>query len=208
MMERPVDPALVQRWLQAQAPGGPVYRWAWFQQAFQDCTAACCARYGYQVEVAMPSLSAAFLEWVRIAEQSASFAALDAVDHAHFLCGSLLSCLLKEAPVRLRPGGEAAAQLGAMPQCWPQGHVVLTFACTLLETYRQQLGAGALHWQQALFDRHWQSFRENVAEEADRAAPFLDFFTGLEPVWEYWASIAQRPAMQRAMAASTPDPLA
>ena len=72
------------------------------------------------------------------------------------------------------------------------------FVCTLLQAYRLNLEAGPMDWQEERFQAHWRSFRENVAEDVDCAGPFLDFFLGLEPVWDYPMTPTKRPAALQA----------
>ena len=198
-MVYPVDSALAQRWLAIRAPAGAYFRWGWFLPAFERCVRQQRDLAGCDFEVDPARLGEAFLAWARIADNSTSFAALDEVDHAHFLCGRLLGCLFRVRPLRI----QRAAAGGPVPgpeQSWPEGMALLTFVCTLLEAWLQQVRGQSLDWQAAQFQRHWQSFRENVAEDANHAGPFLDLFTGLEPAWEDALAIHKRPAMLRVLA--------
>ncbi len=198
-MAHPVDSTLAQRWLAAQAPADAYFHWGWFLPAFERCARHQCALAGVDGEVDPERLGEVFLAWARVVENSASFAALDRVDHAHFLCGRLLAGLFRVRPLRI----QRAAAGGPVPgpeQSWPEGMALLTFVCTLLEAWLQQIQGQSLDWQAAQFQRHWQSFRENVTEDANHAGPFLDLFTGLEPAWEDALAIHKRPAMLRLLA--------
>jgi hypothetical protein len=193
-MNNPVDAALARQWSQASVTRKQVYHWAWFMPAFQSYAESALARAGLSGEVNDTLAGRAFLEWVCIAEQCASYARVQPVDHAHYLCGRLLRCLLQARPVLLH---DSASGPQAPAASWPEGHMLLGFVCTLLEAYRLELSAGPLQWQASVLDRHWLSFRENVAEDADLAGPFLDLFLGLEPVWEFPISPTNRPAALR-----------
>jgi len=197
-MKCPVNTALAQRW-QTDAEGArAVHRWARFLPMFQEHAQAWTEATGQKVTVNEVALGRAFFEWQRVVEQSDEFALVNPLDHAHYVCGRLLRYLLRDriyqssADVALAASGDEKL----MVQQWAEGYGLLSFVCTLLQSWRYSMGESELPWQEALFERHWKSFRENVTEDADRAGPFLDFFTGLEPVWEFPTTPARRPGMQ------------
>ena len=105
-MAHPVDSTLAQRWLAAQAPADAYFHWGWFLPAFERCARHQCALAGVDGEVDPERLGEVFLAWARVVENSASFAALDRVDQAHFLCGRQHAGLF---PVRPQPHPRAAA---------------------------------------------------------------------------------------------------
>lgn len=192
-MKYPVNKTFVERWRAQRATDGAVYRWSWFMPALQDFVSETLSRTGLNGELEIAVAGPAFFEWVRMVEQCEAYAKQQAIDHAHYVCGRLLRCLLHMHPLRIQGDAACLSEQGSsMQKEWPQGYVLMSFVCTLLETYRQQLGAGPLVWDEERFERHWHSFRENVAEDADSAGPFLDFFLGLEPVWEYPTTPSKR----------------
>lgn len=192
----PVDAALARRWQMDQAGGGSLSRWTWFEPAFRDCLAACGERWGVAWTLDAPQLCGAFLEWVSVVEQTPSHVGIDAVDRAHFLSGRLLSRLFKAMPVQRAGDPGRAGRPEGIEQDWPEGLVLLCFASTVLQSWRLHLGVSDLPWDEVLFLRHWQSFRENVVEDFNSAGPFLDLFAGLEPVWQFPEFIQCRPALQ------------
>ena len=197
-MKSLVDNAQAQAWLTEQLTQARVYRWAWFMPAFQSFTLRTLGRLGLSGHVDEVLAGTAFFEWVRIVEQSEAYAQENPVDHAHYVCGCLLRCLLRVHPLQGVVRDQASsAPAHKTPPDWPEGYVITGFVCTLLETYRLRLAAGPLHWQESLFDKHWNSFRENVAEDVDRAGPFLDLLLGLDPVWGCPNSPGRRPAAAR-----------
>lgn len=204
-MDQPIDTELAQQW--SGCTPDLFLRWTWFQPAF----GMCMHRQGAQLEQAFgideAALGRAFLAWARMVEDCAPFVRLDPVDHAHFLCGRLLSCLFAESPLHTSSTHRAQAKAGT-PGLWPEGQAQLVFVCTLLQTWREGLGQPPLDWDAQRFRQHGLSFRENVSEDPNRAGPFLDFFMGLEPVWEYAHTISRRPAMQRAQALHHPSSMA
>lgn len=199
-----VQSAWVDRWLAQHACCGPVYRWSWFMPVLQEFTDQALQALGQRGTLDPIGAGAAFFNWARMTEQCSAYAHEQPVDHAHYVCGRLLRCLLHARAFQMEAGLSPSADAAPLPmaQEWPEGHVVLSFVLTLLQTWRLELGAGPLDWQDARFAQHWRSFRENVAEDADRAGPFLDFFVGLEPIWEYPTVPAKRPALR----APTPKP--
>jgi hypothetical protein len=197
-MKCPVNTALAQRW-QTDAEGGrAVHRWTRFLPMFQDHAHAWTAAAGLTVSVDEVALGRAFFGWQRIVDQSEEFALVNPLDHAHYVCGRLLRCLLRERLYQSSADVTVAASSDEDPmlQQWAAGYGLLSFVCTLLQSMRYAMGETELPWQEALYEHHWKSFRENVNEDADRAGPFLDFFTGLEPVWEFPTTPARRPGMQ------------
>lgn len=198
-MKRPVNTELAQRW-QTDAEGGrSVHHWACFLPMFQDHAHAWFDTAGLTLSVNEVALGRAFFGWQRVMEQSEEFALVNPLDHAHYVCGRLLRYLLRE-PLYQWSADAAVAGAGdenVVMQQWAEGYGLLSFVCTLLQSWRYSMGEAELPWQEALFERHWKSFRENVAEDPDRAGPFLDFFTGLEPVWEFPTTPSRRPGMRR-----------
>jgi len=198
-MKSPVKTALAQRWQTQSEGGGAAHRWAYFLPMFQDHAHVWMETAGRSASVNEIALGRAFFGWQRTVEQSEEFALVNPLDHAHYVCGRLLRYLLRE-PLYQWSAGVAAASAGdenLMMQQWAEGYGLLSFVCTLLQSWRYSMGETELPWQEALFERHWKSFRENVAEDADRAGPFLDFFTGLQPVWEFPTMPARRAGMRR-----------
>lgn len=201
-MKSLVDHALAEHWWKSGALEASVYRLPWFLPTFSSFASGVFSRNKLRGNVDEASVGRAFFEWAGIVEQSEHYASVDPVDHAHYVCGRLLRCLLFARPLRIEPAviapGDDAPDANSLPSLWPEGHVSLAFACTLLQAFRMQCEAGPVDWQASRFDSHWRSFRENAAEDPDCAGPFLDFFLGLDPVWDYPVTPTKRPAAMRA----------
>lgn len=112
-------------------------------------------------------LAAAFLAWRRAAP----------ADLAPQSAGALLRELLTHAPVAMAMPPDAPE---GPARFWPEG-----FACvTLCLGLRRQLVPSAGAPGPAYDDlRVWWSFRENFAEDAATAPPFLELFAGAAPDW-------------------------
>ena len=197
-MKSLVNHPLVERWLAQGVIEDQFYRWTWFMPALLEAVHGALDGAGLQGTLDEKRAGPAFFEWARAVEQSESYAGHDPMDHAYYICGRLLRCLLHAQAVQMKvPTTDDAvpesASGSALAREWPEGYVLLSFVCSLLEAYRQLRHGAPLDWQAQRFDQHWHSFRENVAEDADRAGPFLDFFLGLEPVWDYPTMPQRRP---------------
>lgn len=201
-MKSLVNHALAEHWCESGVLEDSVYRLPWFVPTFSVFASGVFSRSNLHGSVDEASVGRAFFEWVGIVEQSEHYASVDPIDHAHYICGRLLRCLLVARPLRIEPAviasGDEAQDAHSLQSVWPEGYVNLAFVCTLLQAFRLQSEAGPLSWHESRFDSHWRSFRENAVEDPDCAGPFLDFFLGLDPVWDYPVTPTKRPAALRA----------
>jgi hypothetical protein len=196
-MKHLADTTFVTQWRQQHGTQGKIFQWSWFKPTLLNFMAANLATIGLRGELDETATCALFFDWVAQVEHCEAYAQKRPIDHAHFICGRLLCGLLRTSPFRCYVIEKSpTAALSTVQQEWPEGFLALSFVCTLLEFYRQELGANPMHWNEALFERHWRSFRENVGEDTNRAGPFLDFFLGLEPIWEYPTLLSKRPALE------------
>jgi len=140
-------------------------------------------------EVDLQALANGFWPWVDGLERGRHFEVLDPVDFSHFAAGSLLYHLLQVHPGPL-PVTDRAGEIRALTR------VVLT----LLAAWRVALGSPAIRMQLGNNSRAtWASFVENMREDPSLAVPFLDSFTGQEPVWLFPLMLGERPAVRRAL---------
>jgi hypothetical protein len=166
--------------------------WSWFRQAFGQALQSHAAAPSSSWAVDEESLAKAFFAWAELVELYAPYEALDAADFRHFILGLLLQKLLETRPPVLRDIPAAAA---AVP--------ITSFVLTLLQALHKNAGTAALALDTAaLAGPRWNSFLENVAEDASNATCFLDQMTGLPPAWQSRSLIEHRPAMQKALALS------
>lgn len=199
-----IDRELARSW----SAGGPLperaLRWSWFREAAPACFQRAALALGLHAQVDAGRLAQAFFEWVGTLEPNSGFDALDPIDHAHYGSGSLLRALLRAAPVSCH-SGVAPTSADAVLQhwrAWPEAAIHTRLALTLLDAWRQSLGAPSLELDgAAVTPAHIASYFENVREDATQVIAFLDLFTGLEPVWRFPAQENERPAMRRAQAA-------
>jgi len=200
-----LNSGLARGWLEAGSTHGQVFRWSWFDAALRSFALETLNSGGLSGDVDEARSGRAFFEWASRLELVEPYARYNAIDHAHFICGQLLACLLRWQPIRLaqlsRTSQDAEqGQCAIASPAWPQGEVLVGFVSTLLHALRLNLNAGPAPWQDDVCQRHWQSFRENVTEDPDLAVPFFDLFHGLEPAWEFPLITGKRPAALRSPA--------
>ena len=194
-MNSPIRTEQAQAWADAGLPPILTIRWSWFWPTLAEFVFKHSAQPGLRLQVDKYQTARAFFEWVSLLEQSERYSRLQPVDHLHFVSGLLLRCLLAHRCIQATPSSPRTTD-------WPEGHVVMSFVCTLLQAYRSQHVSTPLQWQQALYEKHGVSFRENFLEDVDSAGPFLDYFLGLKPVWDFPLLPGVRPAVHPAQAAT------
>jgi hypothetical protein len=163
--------------------------WSWFRPAFgrtlQDGIAQPSSIWSIDEE----GLAKAFFSWAESVELYAPYETVDGADFRHFMLGLLLQRLLEAQPPVLR---DTTPALAAVP--------LTRFVLTLLQALHMNAGTAALTLDEAaLAGPRWDSFLENVAEDASNAICFLDQMTGLQPAWQSRSLIEHRPAMQKAL---------
>ncbi|MDP3799676.1 MAG: hypothetical protein Q8R06_21435 [Polaromonas sp.] len=164
--------------------------WSWFRQAFGQVLQRHAAAPSSSETVDEESLAKAFFSWAESVELYTPYEVLDGADFRHFVLGLLLQKLLEARPPVLRDTPAASA---AVP--------ITSFVLTLLQALHTNAGTAALQLDDAaLTGPRWDSFLENVAEDASNAICFLDQMTGLQPAWQSCSLIEHRPAMQKALA--------
>lgn len=164
--------------------------WSWFRPAFGRALQGGAAAPSSLWTIDEAGLAKAFFSWAESVELYASYEAVDSADFRHFMLGLLLQRLLEAKPPVLEGAPPA---LAAVP--------LTRFVLTLLQALHVNAGTAALTLDEAaLSGPRWDSFLENVAEDASNAICFLDQMTGLQPAWQSRSLIEHRPAMQKALA--------
>ena len=182
----PLDAEAVKRWSADPHFLESSRLWVWCRAAWPPVLLGRDAAGG---QVDLQALAHAFWPWVDGLERERPYESLDALDFAHFSAGLLLYHLLQAQPGPL-PGAPRSREVRASTR----------IALTLLAAWRSALGAPPLAPQVGdEGSASWASFLENVAEDACMAVPFLDSFTGREPLWQFPLMISERPAMRRAV---------
>jgi len=142
-----------------------------------------------------------FLEWVQNINQQKASAAVNRRDYIVFSAGTLLTQLLAQNAIRIRPqlGAVSASKTphDAIIDFWPEGFVSLSYCLTVLDAILDQEGLEPFRLQPAAYDlKAWWSFKENFKENPWIAIAVLDHFIGQYPNWITPSIAASRPAMQ------------
>lgn len=178
----------------------------WFRVSFRRCADLVTKHFGPQFDIDDARLAAAFLNWAERFEQQRGYSQLEPRDFAVFASGLLLQELLREKPVEIKPApaGRAAGvplSLDAVVDFWPTGFLATSYCLSVLNAVATQDFQAPFALRPEAEDlRTWQSFRENIREEASRAVGFLDLFVGNQPNWEQPDWAPARPRMRRALA--------
>jgi hypothetical protein len=190
-----LDRSIARKWASNSSFLECIGRWTWFRAELPAAIASGAARAAVPVEsirVDSEVLAKAFLQWASLIESVRDFEAIDREDFAHFACGCLLHEWL-QAGTPLLPQAPREDRIEALTRT----------AVTVLDAWRTHAGADQLvdgvPYPQT---PRWNSYVENCLEDSALAVPFLDEFTGREPVWEAPLAIEIRPAMRRAAAGS------
>jgi hypothetical protein len=163
--------------------------WSWFRPAFGRALQDGIAQPSSIWTIDEEGLAKAFFSWAESVELYAPYETVDGADFRHFMLGLLLQRLLEAQPPVLR---DTTPALAAVP--------LTRFVLTLLQALHMNAGTAALTLDEAaLAGPRWDSFLENVAEDASNAICFLDQMTGLQPAWQSRSLIEHRPAMQKAL---------
>ncbi len=163
-------------------------RWHWCRDAHAALLlrrAQALGADGADAAVDRHALAQAFWTWAALLDEAQALEMRDAVDLAHFASGALLWQWLRHPPLALPRAAQDEQRV----------RVLTDAALTLLQAWRLARGAAPL--DACLPDhvaRHWDSYLENVREDARQAVAFLDLFSGRTPVWRYPTHPQLRPA--------------
>ena len=175
----------------------------WFTKAFRSNADLIAAHFGIRYQIDEKGLHQAFFNWIDLVEAQDGSARLDRADYIVFTGGLALASLIEAKPTKaiatLAKADTDAATLDII-RFWPEGFLYTNFCICAIAAVREQEGEMPAHLQSAASDlRTWWSFRENTADDAVLAVPFLDRFLGGEPNWQFPASARQRMAIRQAI---------
>lgn len=190
-----LDDETARRWGAQPGFSTTVRHWTWCREALPPLLERLARRtsggeIGQLPIVDTDALAKTFWAWVSRLDNERQFEPLDPVDFAHYGCGVLLVELLTYRP--LRGAGD-------------DQHVILILtdvALTLLAALRLALGAPPLSDDiPARIASEWAAYLADITKNPNAAIPFLDLFTGREPVWQFPLMLPSRPPFERALVA-------
>lgn len=156
-------------------------RLRWLRAALLEQLTALSGRTGIAYRLDDRALAGAFVAWLRRIEAQHPSDPADRRAFFDFAAGTMLHELLTRRVVVAEALPEGTKGLESL---WPEG-----FACTVFcinmraAVLAQEFGAASEVAPEFFDQRVWESFRENVAEQASRAVGFLEMFTGGQPDW-------------------------
>ncbi len=138
---------------------------------------------GFKPQIDSVAMAKAFAKWRQAFDATRHFAAQNKGDFVVFSAGLMLKELLLAKPLSEQPKAEAALVEQSFSQ-WPEGYAYASFCLSVAQAVLDRLGEGR-EINQALADdpAFWNSFRENVAEDASYAIAYFDLLCGVEPNW-------------------------
>lgn len=160
-----------------------VRRLRWFRSALRHQLDVLSDQTGVAYEIEDRRLAGAFVAWLRRVEEQKP----DHPSHRRaffdFAAGLMLQELLSKMPVRATLPPEGLRGQGP-EHAWPDGFACTVFCINMLSAVKAQEYDQATEIAPDFFDaRVWDSFRENVQEQASQAIGFLHLFVGGEPDW-------------------------
>lgn len=175
-----------------------------FRSSFNRGTDLVGSHMNVSFEVDQAGITSAFLNWVEEFTRQKHYAALERQDFCVFVCGLLLSELIRSAPVRvsskIHQTKKSTLPTKTLPvaEFWPEGFLLTSYCASILEAILQQdFGTSVTLTPAATEIRTWWSFRENAQEDPATAIGFFDLFLGQEPCWEHPRDPLHRPAFHR-----------
>lgn len=143
--------------------------------------------YGIALTVNERALTGAFFSWTQTVESCERYLRRSSPDYFQFLVGSLLAELLKARVVEALPRVEhhiAEDDDDAIAKWWPAGFTLTHFCAELVrKIIAQECGQIVSASNKMGNIKVWQSFRENMIEEASIAIAYFDDFMGVMPDW-------------------------
>ena len=190
-----LDDETARRWGALPGFSTTARHWTWYRDALPPLLERLARRtsgseVGVMLTVDADALAKSFWAWVSRLDNERRFEPLDPVDFAHYSCGVLLVELLTHQPLR-----DAGDNKNAV--------LVLTDAAlTLLAALRLALGASPLSDDiPARIASKLGAYIEDITKDPNSAVPYLDLFTGREPVWQFPMMASARPPIARALVA-------
>jgi hypothetical protein len=144
----------------------------------------------YSHEIDHHALAIAFSKWREGFDRTKELAATNRADFVVFAAGLMMKELVAAAPLKVQRLPDLAQQntisteIATRLARWPEGYAYASYCMALASAVAEQ---GGEHLEaRAIVDdpKFWDSFRENVSEDAASAVAFFDLICGREPNWE------------------------
>ncbi len=188
-----------------------VRRLNWFQQSFKNDAVSLGESHGCDFTIDDRALARAFLGWADAFSRERSDAYLDRRDFVVYSGGLMLRELLRAKPAKgvgakiaKHPPGDPVA---AICNFWPEGFLFVNYCVTIVRAILESDFDGTVALDSCFEDmRVWESFRENVDDDASLAIPFFDLMVGGAPNWASPGNFLSRSPLRDAGSLVAPAP--
>lgn len=177
-----------------------VRRLRWFKPAFLGFVDSMGRELGCGFQVDQSKLAEIFVRWLTAVDRERPVDPSERQAFFEFAAALMLRELVADMPLTAtsaptRAGPSSAAAF------WPEGYVCTAFCLSVHAAAAAQEFHAKVGVDPAADDlRHWWSFRENVRDDADFSAGFLQFLLGHQPNWSMPAVFRER--LRRDLASS------
>ncbi len=186
-----------------------VRRLNWFQQSFKNDAVSLGERHGRDFTIDDRALARAFLGWADAFSRERSDADLDRRDFVVYSGGLMLRELLRAKPAKSVDANVAERapgdQVVAICDFWPEGFLYVNYCVTIVRAILESDFDRTVTLDPCFEDmRVWESFRENVGDDASLAIPFFDLLVGGAPNWTSPSNFLSRSAVRGAGSLAAP----
>jgi len=186
-----------------------VRRLNWFQQSFKNDAVSLGARHGRDFFIDDRALARAFLGWADAFSRERGDANQNRRDFVVYSGGLMLRELLRAKPAKSVSANVAEPlpgdKVGAICELWPEGFLYVNYCVTIVRAILESDFDGTVSLDSCSEDvRVWESFRENVGEDAALAIPFFDLLVGGAPNWTSPTNFLSRSSIHIAMSLDAP----
>ena len=169
-----------------------VRRLRWFRSALLHQLDVLSDQTGVTYQIDDRRLAAAFVMWLRKVEEQKPEHSAHRKAYFDFAAGLMLHELLSKEPIRADVPSDMRRRKGP-EYSWPEGFACTVFCINMLSAVRAQEYDEATEVSPDFLDtRVWDSFHENVQEQATRAIGYLHMFVGSQPNWLTLTLVHQR----------------
>jgi hypothetical protein len=186
-----------------------VRRLNWFQQSFKNDAVSLGERFGREFAIDDRALARAFLGWADAFSRERGDADLDRRDFVVYSGGLMLRELLRAKPAK-GVGANVAERLPSDPVAaicdfWPEGFLYVNYCVTIVRAILESDFDRTVILDPCFEDvRVWESFRENVRDDASLAIPFFDLLVGGAPNWTSPSNFLSRSTIRGAGSLAAP----
>lgn len=169
-----------------------VRRLRWFKPAFLRFVETTGREIGCAFTVDEAKLAAIFVRWLTAIERERPVDRSERKAFFEFAAALMLRELVADMPVAAT-SAPTLADAGSAAAFWPEGYLCTAFCLSVHAAAAAQEFHAQVDVDPAADDlRHWWSFRENVRDDANFSAGFLQMLLGWQPNWTMPVAFRER----------------